>query len=124
MVSETLTVQFTLTEPNSSKLWRTNAEKDSKFSSCGMFLSERSQINRIARPQSFGKTLFLNTLASYYDILQVFQQISEGTADSLQNSTFSGTFGGLPVAKESTTRNSHVVLHWKFGQVKTTGSFR
>ena len=60
------------------------------------------------RPRRFGKSLWLQTLANYYDLRR------KGEFDEL--------FGGLDIAREPTAlRNSYFVLQWNFSTVSASG---
>ncbi|MCP4657500.1 MAG: AAA family ATPase, partial [bacterium] len=61
------------------------------------------------RPRRFGKSLWLRTLAAYYDLR---------LADE-----FDALFGGLDAGREPTPdRGSYFVLHWNFSEVSARGS--
>jgi hypothetical protein len=63
------------------------------------------------RPQRFGKSLWLQTLANYYDLRR--------------KSEFDELFGGLSIGAEPTPRrNSYFVLQWNFSSVTAGGSVR
>ncbi|MCP4657433.1 MAG: AAA family ATPase, partial [bacterium] len=61
------------------------------------------------RPRRFGKSLWLGTLAAYYDLR---------LADD-----FDTLFGGLDAGRDPTPeRGSYFVLHWNFSEVSARGS--
>ncbi len=67
----------------------------------------RSQV--FLRPRRFGKSLWLQTLATYYDLR---------LADD-----FDALFGGLDAGRDPTPhRNRYFVLHWNFSEVSARGS--
>ncbi|NJL27960.1 MAG: AAA family ATPase [Thermoanaerobaculia bacterium] len=60
------------------------------------------------RPRRFGKSLWLQTLASYYDLRRAEE--------------FEQLFGGLAIGREPTPlRNRYFVLQWDFSVVKPSG---
>jgi Predicted AAA-ATPase len=62
------------------------------------------------RPRRWGKSTFLNMLATYYDIM---------TKDS-----FKEIFGGLDIGKTPTKScNSHLILLFDFSSIRVGGSF-
>ncbi len=63
------------------------------------------------RPRRFGKSLWLQTLANYYDLRR---------ADE-----FEALFGGLAIGEDPTPlRNRYFVLQWNFSSVTARGSVR
>ena len=85
----------------------------------GMFYLDRTsgirEVERLGqtlvflRPRRFGKSLWLQTLATYYDL-----RLAEG---------FDAFFGGLDAGNEPTPqRNRYFVLQWNFSEVSARGS--
>jgi hypothetical protein len=63
------------------------------------------------RPRRFGKSLWLQTLANYYDLRR--------------KDEFDSLFGGLAVGQKPTAlRNCYFVLQWHFSSVTARGSVR
>jgi hypothetical protein len=85
----------------------------------GMFYADRTMhvrdVERLGRtlvflrPRRFGKSLWIQTLATYYDLRLA------GEFDAL--------FGGLAAAREPTAeRSSYFVLQWNFSELSARGS--
>ncbi len=70
-------------------------------------IEEKSPIILMVRPRRFGKSLFVNTLSSYYDINE--------------KDNFNTLFGDLYVGKNPTKfKNSYLILHLNFSEVQST----